>query len=765
MASNEIRVFLEEFKAIIPNENSFQVKNVAIPIVEWEVYFRSLLLMTHNEHDIASLLECYVQDLLKPRILKVLDLLARAEDTFMFSVNELRTIYSAMDLFWLLGISPTLQVYSSFSVDSTAQFPKAMLFDAQLIQELLVARKKVVFSVQEIVDMMNLFQQVLFNNSFDGFVLNRNMDRFLFYLLTLSSLSDQTLQGIVSRQTIEEQIQLTIAPKFQSLTISKLRNFTKAPEPIKLKALEILTKILLSGKDGARSVIVGYLDGVIGTNFLEPMQAQLARLVSSIPKEHTSFPLGYLRQICPSLLQLLEESVLSKDSVLAETITLILLRIIQFHPQFAEELILKQLFAPLLTFLLLKKKQGRVSTNTTDEATQGNDDTVPATPKKSLITEVVTTSQEMNFSNKATEKMSASQITHQQFVNILVYGRLLLLRFPVFRNLIVCFHNAEITLALSFLFRDASFHAWAESQKKKNTLTLDDNTNRLWSASECLGTMTQFDSLDLLHSILSKLFINSTTTVSSVNQVALRTLFAFLNPSIDQIREKITIDIDFKEKSFAFSSPLPNQPNQKSTALSFTQLSPVSAPKSAQFTAVRDELLSKLLPATPLNNNLVLDVNEATAGDQDINRELWQLLDEYLIRFEVLLVTCQRLLQECEEAGSATTRLHVGLFVSSLFCTSLSQFLLSPPAPSSSSLTLPFTAHPIFPPKLQRGIAMFLLQKSFDADVLFTDSKRRRTCFNSISCSISSIHRKQLTADVKDNLPGTFLRSFLPNFF
>jgi hypothetical protein len=541
---NDFRRSLDELIKVLPSNTSVvQASSGKRTEAQWINYFETVLRDSPlakplpdsrsfvAEKDLVSEIENYISCLLKPFFQHAREIIQNTpeSDKFLLSVNELKAIYSALEVFWLFGIAPTVEVFSSYSVDSLKgpqSFPKAMLFTKDLFQELFSVQKKIIFPIEDLFEMVELFEFFIFHPVFVSFVLNRNMSRYLLSLFTFATLSKKATQSFpIPSQTISSKFDSLITSSYQALIINTLRGFTRAQEEIKNLAANLFHRILTSGVEGMRSVIIGYMEDVWDTPHCEAMQGQLARLIVSVPKEQKEDVKEYFQQISPNLLFLFKDAIQRKDQIFTETVVLILLRMIQFHPMIAEEFVLDTLFSSLIE--LGRREQNITNENNSSKkeiSSKGNE-------QKNKISVLSSSSNNKNIENSKVnrdlekpENESTVLISSERLSFLLTALRLLLLRFPVFSNLILCLHKTGIVRSLLILYYEMTNLLWIK--KQENQLFTTKGTN--WSSNELNEMIEKNESVHVISLLLMKILVNRLSATTTI-------VFVFSRNGFDEI--------------------------------------------------------------------------------------------------------------------------------------------------------------------------------------------------------------------------------------
>lgn len=206
----------------------------------------------------------YISDVMVPRIVQSLDkmMFLLAEDgnnaagVPLLSVQNLRLVYTAIEVLWQSSICATVHKQADFVLPTSA-YPSSLLIPKKTMDCL--AEASTGCAVSEVYAQIECMRKVVCDDTFSGLMLQRNLDRILltYYTLALPQ-PDGSLHAHSAMATAELQ-SLAEGP-FASMIVTKLRGFTRGPAWLRDASLSTLTSIL-QGKGGLETVLSGYLEG------------------------------------------------------------------------------------------------------------------------------------------------------------------------------------------------------------------------------------------------------------------------------------------------------------------------------------------------------------------------------------------------------------------------------------------------------------------------------------------------------------------------
>ena len=193
----------------------------------------------------------------------------------VLSINHLRIVYTTIELIWVSGIQPFIEVEFGESFDwCEAPHPKSLLMS----KENLASMPKVEGIESNSSNTLRYCQciyNLISNSLFSANMLPRNLKRVLMAMLILLKsnepktpgkivdLSDVALLAPTSDDTLALQLMTDIClnSSYKAFVVSELRIATKGPQWMRSAAGEWFTKILLSDL-GFEAVLKTYLEGV-----------------------------------------------------------------------------------------------------------------------------------------------------------------------------------------------------------------------------------------------------------------------------------------------------------------------------------------------------------------------------------------------------------------------------------------------------------------------------------------------------------------------
>lgn len=222
----------------------------------------------------------YISGVLLPYIVQALNkivlLLEDGEHSVpgvpLLSVQNLRLLYTTIELLWICGISNKVQQQAKFTLPLTGH-PNSLLIPKKIMDNLAVLSPEDC-SFPELYSRIECIRAAVCNETLSGLMLQRNLDRILLTYYTLSNPEVGTLmQGgtdvaaggtdtLSLSDASSNRLSDLIEGPFAAMIVTKLRGFTKGPPWLRDAALVSLTHILQS--DGGLEVVLsGYLEGTV----------------------------------------------------------------------------------------------------------------------------------------------------------------------------------------------------------------------------------------------------------------------------------------------------------------------------------------------------------------------------------------------------------------------------------------------------------------------------------------------------------------------
>lgn len=305
----------------------------------------------------------------------------------LINITQSRTLYTLIEMLWLIGLRTTLSLKSRIKDDDT-KFPTSLT----LPQEILVAMRKCtlklsldnVFSITEAIDF------IINHDRFAAFMRERNLERILLAYLVMENewktLEDhhEHVHRVTSR--LEDLLlRSTTHVKAQCVTI--LRSFLRGDEKIRRRSGEYITQILLS-EQGLVAVLQGYLDGLSESPMCSAMQIQLAKSLATVPAHLTTE--AYLTNLCQQMIPLWTVALREGDKLLMTSLVYIGTRCTQLHePSLMETLFYRPLLAPLLTLLTGERVVASASASASVSASASSSSSAEGDAPVLLATEAV----------------------------------------------------------------------------------------------------------------------------------------------------------------------------------------------------------------------------------------------------------------------------------------------------------------------------------------------------------------------------------------
>lgn len=148
----------------------------------------------------------------------------------------------------------------------------------------------------------------------------------------------------------KNRIHQIVYSKFKSISVSSLRSFISIPlDWLRSASTKLLTQILLSDQ-GLLAVFCGFLEGMEGSTHLTTIQAQLAKLICTIPKDYNE-KTYFVDNLCPQIVKLFIYSINSKDLLMTSSVSLVICRLSSILPSLLIENVFSILFSPILSII------------------------------------------------------------------------------------------------------------------------------------------------------------------------------------------------------------------------------------------------------------------------------------------------------------------------------------------------------------------------------------------------------------------------------
>lgn len=187
----------------------------------------------------------------------------------ILSVQNLRVVYTAIEMVWQWGVLPTISKLSDF-VAPVPPYPSSLLVQKRTIDSVHAVPTASADTLERLV---STIATIVCNETFSGLMLQRNLDRVLLSYLVLSdphkvdSLLPSGPESELLRTTdmhtrVGASLQSLCAGPYASMVVSKLRSFTKGPAWLRDASCAILSGIL-QGPRGVETVLSGYLEGIL----------------------------------------------------------------------------------------------------------------------------------------------------------------------------------------------------------------------------------------------------------------------------------------------------------------------------------------------------------------------------------------------------------------------------------------------------------------------------------------------------------------------
>jgi hypothetical protein len=186
----------------------------------------------------------------------------------LLSINQMRAIYTALELTWHIGIRPYVYNKMMKSPVSSVSLPKSLLIDPQSLS--LLGTLSVNFDVGRVWSYVRCIGRVSGHPLFSSLMLSRQMSRLILALLCLieepalgrytDSDGDSDRIREVSMEASVMLNQLAAAASSKSMFVSELKVASRGPEWMKKAASLILASVIMS-EGGVEAVLHGYLQG------------------------------------------------------------------------------------------------------------------------------------------------------------------------------------------------------------------------------------------------------------------------------------------------------------------------------------------------------------------------------------------------------------------------------------------------------------------------------------------------------------------------
>lgn len=193
----------------------------------------------------------------------------------VLSINHLRIVYTTIEIIWVSGIQPFVEVELGETFDwCEAPHPKSLLISKENLKSISKV-EGVELNSSNTLKYCQCINSFISSSLFSANMLPRNLKRLLTATLILSKsnrrqarakileLSDDTLLEPSSDSVLALQLMTDIClnSSFKSLVVSELRIATKGPRWMRSAAGEWFNRILLSDL-GFEAVLKAYLEGI-----------------------------------------------------------------------------------------------------------------------------------------------------------------------------------------------------------------------------------------------------------------------------------------------------------------------------------------------------------------------------------------------------------------------------------------------------------------------------------------------------------------------
>lgn len=283
----------------------------------------------------------------------------------LLSINQLRAIYTSLELIWCWGIKPFLHESGYHSIIDV--LPKSILVSDFVLNANMNQKEK--YSPYDSDDKV-LYDSIacILDTStcllFKYTMLERSMPRILYSLLFLSSRNSIDDHLIMEKRNrfqcsvdIERNARLLLMKVMEdgriekNILISEMRGMLSEKQQvvwIRKMIPRLMTTVLLSS-GGLEAVITSFLGDtadVSGESNVVSVQ-RVSRVLTSIPT-HIADPEIYISCLAIQLLPLLRRSVKSSDNVTSNVLAVCVNRFAELHQDITARLILRPLLQPVL---------------------------------------------------------------------------------------------------------------------------------------------------------------------------------------------------------------------------------------------------------------------------------------------------------------------------------------------------------------------------------------------------------------------------------
>ena len=178
--------------------------------------------------------------------------------SLLISIQDMRVIYSCLELLWHWGMEPFIIRLAEYSLpDDKNDCSKALLVDEDLLQFSRNDDLNVKIDDNILADLLrlsSLFFDILLEDIFVHQMLERNISRLLLCLFTLEK--NKTVEG-----TVDLMLNHLVSSEYKDIVVMKLRHFIRAPDWLRASASKMLGNIILSDR-GVETVIQAYISGI-----------------------------------------------------------------------------------------------------------------------------------------------------------------------------------------------------------------------------------------------------------------------------------------------------------------------------------------------------------------------------------------------------------------------------------------------------------------------------------------------------------------------
>jgi len=266
----------------------------------------------------------------------------------ILSILHFRIIYTIIEMIWVLGVKSYLKNVIDYNfIDDI--YPKTLILNQNEIECMVSSINQ--NNEIKCLECIKIMGSILANKLFKATMLKRNLKRVILSLLILTAYPSSNEETKINLNNDSIQLAHTLLDTFtinfpeRIMVIKALRWASSGPPFLRNAACNIMTKILLSN-GGLETVLVGYLEGLNDDNKTLPLQMNVAKLITAIPKGYHKET--YLQSICTQLVKLMSLGCEKEDKLLMKVCIMIINRIAISSPSLCDTYLIRSFSEPLM---------------------------------------------------------------------------------------------------------------------------------------------------------------------------------------------------------------------------------------------------------------------------------------------------------------------------------------------------------------------------------------------------------------------------------